>query len=546
MAANSTNSTPKLDLANCGNCGKMLKNNEFMTCSLCENVYDLSCTTVTLRTFKSMTKDKKSSWKCRQCLSKKPKKDTSKTKTTNECPMDKLESPLLKTTSTENLASALSNAEISASSLNDDSPRSLPYISHLDNSETAELKDKLEIATIELSSAHCEIERLNIENNKLKKQIEDYQKKHNIYNKLLNEDTPKRRTPQRNLRVIAVDEAGKNKISLLEDKISQLQKKIQLLKRKMCNVLNENKQIKQRSDKEANTTLSSIKRLVITLQKTMKDLIVKSSSHGNQTSPTDSNTNTEEDFTHIVRKETTNASHNQKNDSKNKSTRKKICILSANHTNKLLRIAQHHLSVDYDLCHLLYPHVGVRHLLQDLPQKLAGFTKDDYCIVFIGEEDFKESQNYATLIKDIRNSIQKVNHTNVILCVPTFNCGDRLNMFNWRVESFNRLLYLDIITHEYAYILDSNRNLSYDHTMFHRRSGQINNRGLGQIFQDITVFLYHLSDSFIDVDNTLTQIDQYSDLDSNNVKPNKYINKITNYFKVTKKSEENSFLDQAS
>lgn len=41
-----------------------------------------------------------------------------------------------------------------------------------------------------------------------------------------------------------------------------------------------------------------------------------------------------------------------------------------------------------------------------------------------------------------------------------------ITMFNWRVETFNNLLYLDIMTHEHAYILDSNKYLDYNYNMF--------------------------------------------------------------------------------
>lgn len=48
------------------------------------------------------------------------------------------------------------------------------------------------------------------------------------------------------------------------------------------------------------------------------------------------------------------------------------------------------------------------------------------------------------------------------------------------------------MTHEYAYALDSNRNLSYDYTMFHKRNGSLNNNGMRLIFRDINGLIHDI------------------------------------------------------
>lgn len=71
-------------------------------------------------------------------------------------------------------------------------------------------------------------------------------------------------------------------------------------------------------------------------------------------------------------------------------------------------------------------------------------------------------------------------------------------MFNSRIEYFNRLLYLDILTLQYAYLFDSNLNLDYDYSSFSRLNGKINNHSLDVIFKDISAAI----DEFLDTSQT--------------------------------------------
>lgn len=67
-------------------------------------------------------------------------------------------------------------------------------------------------------------------------------------------------------------------------------------------------------------------------------------------------------------------------------------------------------------------------------------------------------------------------------------------MFNWRVETFNQILYLDVLSHEYAYILDSNRNLTYEYDMFSRHTGRVKDYGIKTIFKDINLILIQINE----------------------------------------------------
>ena len=67
------------------------------------------------------------------------------------------------------------------------------------------------------------------------------------------------------------------------------------------------------------------------------------------------------------------------------------------------------------------------------------------------------------------------------------NYYDHSTLFNWRIETFNNLLDLDLQTYNYATPFDSNLNLSYDFTMFSKFSRKINDRGMRNVFHNLSV-----------------------------------------------------------
>lgn len=159
---------------------------------------------------------------------------------------------------------------------------------------------------------------------------------------------------------------------------------------------------------------------------------------------------------------------------------KKICIISSNNRNKVLDIAVDSIQ-NYNICHYLCTHGGVEQLLAGIQNKIENFTLEDYCIIMIGEADFKETKNYFQLVKYIREKILEVQHTNVIICLPTFIFNGYSTMFRTRVETFNNLLYMDNLIHEYAFIFDSNLELTYDYGMFSKLYGTLNDNGMRNI-----------------------------------------------------------------
>lgn len=160
-----------------------------------------------------------------------------------------------------------------------------------------------------------------------------------------------------------------------------------------------------------------------------------------------------------------------------------VCILSSNTYNKTLSTFEDVLSEHYNTIHYLKSHCGIKDLLRGIESKVNGYTYNDYCVILLGDKDFTSSKDYFELISYIKEELQKIQHTNIILCSPTYKLYK--NIFNGRVESFNNMLYWDPEIHEYAHILDTNLHLEYNHHMFRSYSGYIKPNALRTIFEDI-------------------------------------------------------------
>lgn len=198
----------------------------------------------------------------------------------------------------------------------------------------------------------------------------------------------------------------------------------------------------------------------------------------------------------------------------------KMCILSTNNRNNILKIAQDTFRDIYKMCHYCTPHSHTLAMLDDLSSKILNYTMNDFCIILISENDFVTTKNYFNLIIKLRNIIQNVRHTNVILCLPTYRIGRYSNMYNWRVEHFNNLLYLDLLTHEHAYLLDSNKNVVYDYSMFNRKNGTLNDFGYHTIFKDLSNYINECFNNYtndINSDNNLDNLENFNNYYNNDI-----------------------------
>jgi hypothetical protein len=167
---------------------------------------------------------------------------------------------------------------------------------------------------------------------------------------------------------------------------------------------------------------------------------------------------------------------------------RKLCIVSTCSGNSVLKTAEKTFS-EYQVCHHLFTHGGVSQLLQGIERKLLYYTMDDLCIILLGHRDFRNTNNYVEIINLIREKINCIKNTNIVICTPTYLLKDNSRLINKRIETFNNILCKDILQHKHAFLLDSNNNLQYTYRMFWRRSGLINNVGLLRIFNDLKLCL---------------------------------------------------------
>lgn len=66
-------------------------------------------------------------------------------------------------------------------------------------------------------------------------------------------------------------------------------------------------------------------------------------------------------------------------------------------------------------------------------------------------------------------------------------------MFNWRIETFNNLLHLDLQTFNYATGFDTNLNLTYDFRTFSKFDRKISNHGMRNIFKNLLLAITEMS-----------------------------------------------------
>lgn len=179
---------------------------------------------------------------------------------------------------------------------------------------------------------------------------------------------------------------------------------------------------------------------------------------------------------------------------------RKICLISSVGREKVSRIIRSNFE-EHELCHYRIPGGGINQLLSGIDAKLQHYTLNDYCVLFLGEADFSVSKNYRQLVIQIRERLLSVQHTNIILCLPTFKFSLQANIYNRRIEMFNKLIYSDNLNYNYCYLLDSNKNLNYSFDMFLRYGGQINIRGLKTVLNDINELIFNIDIELISSEN---------------------------------------------
>lgn len=487
----------RLKKPTCHKCKKEILDKYFLKCFCCAKVYDIDCTNVSEKRFQLMTKEKKTAWKCHSCHTANQRKTGNKAspvKASSSGALQRTSSTpskehitfrkpilnkqlLIKDSSDTEISTGNSSYESIESQDDEDdtmpnmciSNRSCPDLRSVGNEILSDHLDKIDSLEIRLLSAENEIQNLILENNGLKKLLDE------------NEKTIKKLT-----HICTSTFSPKN------PKIVKHRQSLNKTKLDLSNLqnINNNNDTSERFDRQ-----HSLRANIST------PLNQAESGIGNKKKPSGPST-TPQKMEKITEKS-------------------KICIISSNNRNKILQIAKNKLPKNTQICHYITPHQGLKTLAKGLSNKISNYSINDYCIIFIGEEDFLVTSNYLDLIFSLRETLLGVENTNIIICAPTYRYNETSNLFNWRIEIFNNLLHLDIETHKHAYLIDSNSNLSYDWNMFTRKEGILKNAGMKIIFDQIaeTVkYIQHLNETTDDISTNTAHADiNIEDNTTNNV-----------------------------
>lgn len=353
--------------------------------------------------------------------------------------------------------SQLTIDEIQSSTLKDTSSVSLPDISSIENSQFLDLKQENTELILQLSSANEEIAKLYSENKELRKTLAESEQIIATYKKICSD-------------AVTIQ-------SKILTPIKQQQNS--LIRDSPVSLTSANCEDTPRVAKGERLTDSTRKKETKKVKQVPKSTI-----------------------------------HRDDLDARKIQPKRKICFINSNPKNNILKLSDSKY-VNDELCHYLFTNGRICDLLSGIETKVQNFTFNDYCIIFIGENDFNATEDYMSLIKMIRMKLFQVcTHTNIIVCLPNYKYKNYANIFNKRVEVFNSMLYLDNETHEYAYILDTNKHIDYSPSMF-RRDGNINYRALNIINDDLadliaSIHSYTLCGEMDSGPQLFRESDQYS------------------------------------
>lgn len=452
-------------MATCEKCKNQIAERRLMNCFVCKKHFHLPCANVTSPRFYLMSPSKKQTWKCDDCWEQHYKKDKDViTNTSNFVTQRKYRINISTCNSFDSLSDEeSSNLSASTQKLN----RSCPEVKINHGDQAEDLEEKNFKLQLELESADEEIKNLLSENFALKNRITKLESANKTLTKICS--SPKK--------------MSKN-----------IQRKP--LKKRVLEFSNiDHSTTEQVENRKNDQTLSS----------------PEACSPTNISNNSDTK-NENKDYTLInYNKESQKfkASDNLTDEKDNLKEKRKLCLISSNSRNKILQLTRS--TIDHtDICHYITPRSKVSQLLKGIDKKLYEFDLNDYCIIFIGDSDFKQTYRYSELITEIRNTLLSVQHTNIIVCLPTYKSANYANLYNKRVEIFNNLLYRDNKCYKYAFLLDSNEKLEYSTEMYTTRGGFVSNYGyrvivgtLKELICDIThnYYLNSLNELLLKVTN---------------------------------------------
>lgn len=437
----------------CQICKNCFENRQFLVCNVCNKIYHLDCANVSTQRYYLMEPEKKQAWKCSACINKTREALTTGNLIANSTP-DSCHQNVTQRKAyranihTQNSFDALAtDEEIDHSTSIYSSPnllnRSCPEYKTDVYGKLEQMQKIVKNLKEKLESAEQEIENLLSENFTLKGKITSYE----------------------------------NKVSQLKNICRATPKKISSVNRKSLNRTRLDFTQCEGTTKKRNQMEGS----------TNVNLSTSKDNHSNQESDEPENHLLLSPFS-ITKQTGPYKAKPLVNISK-----PKICTIYGTNTYKQTTTANQHLNGITNTCHYVMPGGRVENLLECIEKKVHDFTHEDFCIIFFGDADFEYTENYHKKINLIKQKLQGLKHTNVILCLPTFKCHSRTNLFNRRVETFNRLLFLDNVKYEYAFILDSNKNLEYSHRMFTKQKGFLRRCGFRIILEDVKELMVYIN-----------------------------------------------------
>lgn len=359
---------PRTEKADCAKCNTEIKTARYcLTCVTCQNHYHVRCTIVSPKLFALMDNDKKLTWKCSTC-NRKPKSPPKLT--INITPsrsnitqrQNVLSKDLSEDLSTDNVTlrqktsdqASHSNLQTPNSSLDESPENSLNTSTQsmpdtIEIAQISELKDRIEVLTTELTSAHEEIAILNIEITRLTKDQTDLERQITTLKNLLSKETS---TPVRR----SITKQKKRDLNLSARKAKQPNR----TPNRSITSLNNEKPMQ-------NTPQPSL----LEQKETDKDVV-----------------DTDECCENIKKLKVNNSStlpNKYKSPRKIFTENKKLAIISTNNKHQISKlISNNNVLNKFSHCHYITPAGGTKGLLHELTNKLADFTINDYCIILVG------------------------------------------------------------------------------------------------------------------------------------------------------------------
>lgn len=499
----------------CGKCSKDIVNKQFLKCSICTEPFHILCTTVSEARFYSFyagSKDKTGSWKCRACMERRKAINEVSTSTPfalhteaeRESPnyvTDRKHKKLLqKSPSFDNLSQIINNNDMINSTLKDDSTynsrSSLPNILTMENSLIVELKSQIEELTEELSIAHDEVAKLNIENSNQQKQLENLNKKIHVYTQLLNEDPVKKvglNTPLRQSKITEDIMPHENKIRSLEHEITTLNGKIKTLQTKLSKTLRTSMKPKRKSDVQLSKemTYSRIQHSTRTLQKTIKEMeerISKKIEDHNFESTRNSTSKLNFVAETMMTQPIT--------------SKPKMLLVSDFHGADLLLPLSKIRRNDYDATADIIYRGTVQRVLEDIQTKVMDYGRSDCLIIMCGGSDYN-----ITPINQIMNGLEKAikmcSHTNVIICDIPYSQDGHAEDYNNFVTKFNLTLKKRFFNFSNVWLQALN-SVHFGIRDYHSNGYKLNYRGKFKLANCVNGVLISVNKAFYNSQNFLS------------------------------------------